>query len=63
MATVRVDDKLPPVIFARDTMFVCSNNADANAWLNANAPKEKALNDYPTANNPGYFLTNSISKN
>ena len=55
MVNLKVDDKLPPVIFAKDTMMVCSNPAEAEAWLNANAPKALSLNNYPTKANPGYF--------
>ena len=55
MTRVIIEDKLPPVIFAKDNMVVCSNNADAKAWLNANKPQLKSLADYPTKNNPGYL--------
>jgi hypothetical protein len=51
-----VEDKLTPVIFAKNApIFVCSNNADAKAWLDLNKPSIKSVNDFPTISNPGYF--------
>jgi hypothetical protein len=55
MTRVIIEDKLPPIIFAESKMEVCSNNADAKAWLNANKPQLKSLTSYPSATNPGYF--------
>ena len=55
MISVTVDEKLPPVIHAQGTMFICSNNADATAWLNANKPQLKTIISYPTPSNPGYY--------
>ncbi len=55
MVNITVQDKLPPVIFAKDNMMVCSNNADATAWLNANQPQKKDLTSYPSNSNAGYY--------
>jgi GEVED domain/Secretion system C-terminal sorting domain/Dockerin type I domain len=55
MVNVRVEDKLPPVAFGRDTVVCCSNTPLASAWLDANPIKLKSLIDYPTASNPGYY--------
>jgi hypothetical protein len=55
MVNVRVEDKLPPVAFGRDTVVCCSNTPVASAWLDANPIKLKTLIDYPTASNPGYY--------
>jgi subtilisin-like proprotein convertase family protein len=55
MSRVIIEDKLPPIIFAESNMEVCSNNADAKAWLNSHKPQLKSLTSYPSATNPGYF--------
>ena len=55
MVNVTVDEKLAPVITAKNAMEICSNNADATAWLNANKPQLGSLANYPTTNNPGYY--------
>ncbi len=55
MVNIRVEDKLPPVAFGRDTVVCCSNTPLASAWLDANPIKQKTLIDYPSASNPGYY--------
>jgi hypothetical protein len=56
MVNVLVEDKLPPVITAKDTSVLCGDNTKAEAWLNFNKPPKKTLLiDYPTASNPGYY--------
>ncbi len=55
MVNVTVEDKLNPVIFAASTSVICGDNTTADAWLNANEPKVKTINDYPTATNPGFY--------
>ncbi len=51
-----VEDKIAPTIFAKKAPnLLCSNNADAKAWLDLNKPTLKTVNDFPTATNPGYF--------
>ncbi len=55
MVEATIEDKIDPVIFVKDFNVICSNNADAKAYLDVNKPQLKAINDYPTAANPGYF--------
>ncbi len=56
MVNVLVEDKLPPVITAKDTAVICGNNTAAETWLNINKPLKKTnLSDLPTANNPGWY--------
>lgn len=55
MVNVRVEDKIPPVITARDTSVFCSTNNIAEAWLDKNRPQRASLVAYPTALLPGYF--------
>ncbi len=61
MVNVLVEDKIAPVIFAQDTMLICSNNADAKAWMNSRQPQLKTLATYPSATNPGYFDNCGVS--
>jgi hypothetical protein len=59
---VFVENKLKPVIFAQSGTVKCSNDADAQAWLNTHKPTLKSLNDYPTATNYGYYSNCGIEK-
>ena len=56
MVNVLVEDKLPPVIFAKNNAVECGSDVAATAWLDANKPTQKlTLADYPTANNAGWY--------
>jgi hypothetical protein len=56
MVNVLVEDKLPPVIFAKNNAVDCGSDVAATAWLDANKPTQKlTLADYPTANNAGWY--------
>ncbi len=59
---VYVENKLKPVIFAESGTVKCSNDADAQAWLDTHKPGIKTINDYPTATNYGYYSNCGIEK-
>ncbi len=52
---VKIDDKIKPVIFAKNLTMKCGNNPSAQALLDNNKPQLLSLNNFPTATNPGYY--------
>ena len=55
MVNVIVEDKIAPVAFGRDTTVCCGTTPSATAWLNAYVLPSKALIDYPSAANAGFY--------
>ncbi len=55
MVNVRVEDKIAPVIVAKDTAVLCSNNTLAKEWLDKNRPQRGSLLRYPSVAFPGWY--------